>query len=80
MTTVHSCGRSWLLSVGGGSAEALVSFGEPPVDVAAARRHCSHELAYASLVALEAAFQRCGHLGRARVAADLRGALPVRRG
>jgi len=78
VTSVHSSAACWMLRFHDDHQAAYVSFGEPPAEqVDGARRRCSHELAYASLVALEGSFRRFGHLGRARRAVALRNVLPV---
>lgn len=76
-TTVHTTDACWLLRFASDEHATYVSFGEPPEKLHETRRRCSHELAYASLVALELSFRRCGYLGRARRAAALRDVLPV---
>lgn len=77
LTSVHSCERSWLLRFHDADETVYVAFGDAPDAIGDTRRHCSHELAFASLVALEASYSRCGYLSRSRRAAALRQHLPV---
>lgn len=76
-TAVLSSAGTWLLRFRAHGSTACLSFGEPADPEAQVRRHCSHELAYATLVGLEHGYRRSGRLGCARKAAELRQHLPV---
>lgn len=76
-TAVYSSATCWLLHFNAHDRTAYLSFGEPPETDVAVRRHCSHELAFATLVGLEHAYRRGGRLGCARRAGQLRRHLPV---
>ena len=76
-TAVLSGAGAWILRFCAHGTTAQLSFGEVPGPGDAVRRHCSHELAFATLVGLEHGYRRGGRLGCARRAAELRRHLPV---
>ena len=78
-SAVFSLPGTWLVGCRGEDTMHLVALGDPPGPATGAtpRRHCAHELAFATLMGLEPRYERAGDPARARLAVELRDELPL---